>query len=51
MKGPVCLAMPTVVKETHIPRSTVHVNCFIPPTLLALLATETIKQVWTASHV
>lgn len=52
MKGPVCLAMPAVVRETHIPRSTVHVNCFIPPTLLlSLLDTETIKQVWTASHV
>lgn len=32
-----------VVKETHIPQSAVHVNCFIPPTLflLSLLATVT----------
>lgn len=52
MKGPVCLAMAAVVKETHIPRSTVHVNCFIPPTLLlSSLATDTIKQVWLSSHV
>lgn len=52
MKGSVCLAMPAVVKGTHIPRSTVHVNCFIPPTLLlSLLDTDTIKQVWSASHV
>lgn len=33
----------TVVKETDIPQSAVHVNCFIPPTLflLSLLATAT----------
>lgn len=44
--------MAAVVKETHIPRSTVHVNCFIPPTLLlSPLATDTIKQVWLSSHV
>lgn len=52
MKGPVCLAVPAVVKETNIPQSTVHINCFIPPTvLLSLLAADTIKQVWTDSHV
>jgi len=49
---PICFAMPAVVKETHIPRSTVRVNYFILPTLpLLLLATDTIKQVWTESHV
>lgn len=50
MKGPVCLAVPAVVKETNIPQSTVHINCFIPPTVLSLL-TDTIKQVWTDSQV
>lgn len=47
MKGPVCLAVPAVVKETNIPQSTVHINCFIPPTVLLSLLTDTIKQVWT----
>lgn len=51
MKGPVCLAVPAVVKETNIPQSTVHINCFIPPTVLLSLLTDTIKQVWTDSQV
>lgn len=51
MKGPVCLAVPAVVKETNIPQSTVHINFFIPPTVLLSLLTDTIKQVWTDSQV
>lgn len=45
-----CLfGQPAVVKETHIPQSTVHVNCIIPPTLLlSLLATDTSK--WERCH-
>lgn len=46
MKDSICLTMPTVARETHIPQSAVHVNCFIPPALLLLLlARDTIDQV------